>query len=61
MTYRLMTHENQHGFGVSLTKYNGYDGELLNGFVLNTFPTQPERKKYLDELVKITGYEIETL
>jgi hypothetical protein len=59
--YRLMTHENQHGFGVSLIQYADDGEEMLNGFVLNTFPSEPERSRYVDELAEITGYEVESI
>jgi hypothetical protein len=59
-TYKLMMHDNQFGFGVSLTQYDEA-GELRNGFVMNTFDTRGERQKYIAELAEFTGYEIETL
>lgn len=57
--FKLMTHENQHGYGVSLTKYE--DGKLEAGFTLKTFDQNHERLKYLSELASMTGFEIERL
>ncbi len=56
--FKLMKHTNQHGYGVSLTKYASDDPlSLENGFVLITLRTRQERDKYFAELLAMTGFE----
>ncbi len=55
--FKLMKHTNQHGYGVSLTKYASDDPlSLETGFVLNTFPTEQQRDEYFAELLAMTGF-----
>jgi hypothetical protein len=56
-TFKLMTHDNQHGFGVSLMTYE--DGEFVNGFTLHTMPDAKRRQTYLRDLMDLTGFELE--
>lgn len=56
MTLKLLNHEGQHGFGVSLVKYNDQD-ELLIGFVLIHLKTKEERDEYAENLKEILGIE----
>lgn len=56
---RLTTHENQHGYGVSLTVY--VDGVLENGFVLRCFDHPAERQAWIDDLQDVTGYRVEDI
>ena len=60
MTYKIMIHENQHGYGVSMVKY-GPLGTLVSGFVLNTFETEIERDTYVREFLKFRHHEVEAL
>jgi hypothetical protein len=60
MSFKLLTHQNQHGFGVSLTKHDAA-GNMEDGFVLNSFEHEHDRLKYLSDLAKMTGFEIERL
>jgi hypothetical protein len=58
MTYKIMIHQqNQHGWAVSLTKYEG--ALLVGGFVLITYPTQAEQTKYAQDLHTMTGWVLE--
>jgi hypothetical protein len=59
-TFKLMTHENQYGLGISLAKYDA-GGTLEAAFVLRTFEHEHQRLKYLSELAVVTGFEIEML
>lgn len=61
ITFKLMTHENQHGYGVSLTKYDDMTGDMEGAFVLATFASKLDRLHYLAELAPLTGFEIEHL
>jgi hypothetical protein len=60
MTFKLITHDNRHSYGVSLTSYDE-SGKLVRGFALNTFASESERAPYLRELAHITGFEVEDL
>jgi hypothetical protein len=57
-TLALITHyPNQHGYGVSLVKYEG--DELTWGFTLNSLATREEQQKYARDLETETGWKIE--
>lgn len=56
--YKIMMHEqNQHGWSVSLVKYE--NNELTNGFTLNSFKTPKEQIDYIKDFAVMTGYEVE--
>lgn len=56
--YELTTHENKHGYGISLTQYLHNSDKLIAGFVLHTCDTKAEQYKYLHDLSSMTGWEI---
>lgn len=61
VTFKLITHTNQHGYGVSLMKYDQLTGDLEGGYVLHNFTSKMDRLKFLAEFAPFTGFEIEHL
>lgn len=57
IVFKIMLHsQNQHGWPVSLTKWNGE--ELEQGFTLISCESKTAQAKYTKELVEMTGWEV---
>jgi hypothetical protein len=60
--YKLLVHQNQHGYGVSLVvTHVGTEDTVGDGFVLRTFPLMASRDDYVRELADVTGWEVDRL
>lgn len=50
-------HRNQHGYGVSLTRY--VNDELVEGFVLHSCETPEAQDAYIADLRRVLSVELE--